>query len=450
LDIPAVEWQHVANYHATLRTPLGRRISTAPVSLQINETTGRVVPEDAGARGKLTDARLSGNLAAEVTQQRASLQSLLRAKLLSGGPSRGYTGTQIFSTYHSTTEPDEPLHCGEVGGASEWFAYQPETNGWLHLNTDGSNFDTVLAVYTNDGPVIAFEHLRSVACDNVSNPDGGDRVRVQVSSGIVYYIAVDGVDAATGTAVLNYNLGDPPNLDAPPSDQVVPSGTEVTLTSSASGSEPLLFQWRFNGEVLGSATNASLTLTNVGPDQIGQYQVVVSNPVDVAMSGPALLLVQTPPSIVSQPQGRTVSPESPVTLSVEASGLPAPGFQWQLNGENIPGATQAHWSTEAFTTGDEGHYRVVVSNAAGTVLSEVARLAMDWPPRMEEPRLRADGAFEFHLVGPADSEFVVDISTNLTDWTPFRTNFTGNGWVEFLDPEDGTSSNRFYRFSLSP
>lgn len=42
---------------------------------------------------------------------------------------RGYTGTQVFSTYGATSEPGEPVHCGVGGGASQWFAYQAEADG---------------------------------------------------------------------------------------------------------------------------------------------------------------------------------------------------------------------------------------------------------------------------------------------------------------------------------
>jgi hypothetical protein len=123
----------------------------------------------------------------------------------------GFSGTQVFSTTSSTKEPGEQNHCGVVGGASEWFAYQAETNGTLYIDTDGSNFDTVLAIYT--GPGDEFSSLVPVACDNNSGLDGKDsRVNFAATKNTIYWIAVDGVNNPTnglpakGSVTLHYRL----------------------------------------------------------------------------------------------------------------------------------------------------------------------------------------------------------------------------------------------------
>src|SRR5207247_2512819 len=123
-------------------------------------------------------------------------------------PVSGFTGTQIFSTVGSSKDENEPNHCGDPGGASEWFTYLPLANGVLHLNTDGSSFDTIVAVYTNlSGTVVDYTNLVEVTCDDDSGTDGMDsRVRFGARSGITYYVVVDGFGGASGTVVLNYNL----------------------------------------------------------------------------------------------------------------------------------------------------------------------------------------------------------------------------------------------------
>ena len=117
----------------------------------------------------------------------------------------GFTGAQIFNTFGATKEAGEPDHCGVTGGASQWFAYQAPTNGGLSISTDGSDFDTVLAVYTSTGS--SFDDLTEVACDNNSGSDGQDStVQFNATEGTIYYIAVDGVEASTGTVNLAYEL----------------------------------------------------------------------------------------------------------------------------------------------------------------------------------------------------------------------------------------------------
>jgi hypothetical protein len=119
-------------------------------------------------------------------------------------PVLGYTGTQIFSTVAFSGEPGELSHCGIPGGSSAWFSFIPQTNGTLYLDTAGSSFNTVLAVYTGPGPTIA--SLTAMVCDNDSGPGTTSSLNFPASMGTVYYIAVDGYNGVTGTAHLNYRL----------------------------------------------------------------------------------------------------------------------------------------------------------------------------------------------------------------------------------------------------
>ena len=134
--------------------------------------------------------------------------------------------TDLQVLFGATKEEGEPNHCGEIGGASEWYAYQAPTDGLLEIDTDGSDFDTVLAVYT--GPGTDFESLVAEACDNNSGSDGQDsKVTFPVRAGTIYYIVVDGVDAATGTVTLNYRLQAPPTISKIP-DQTGNEDTAIT------------------------------------------------------------------------------------------------------------------------------------------------------------------------------------------------------------------------------
>jgi hypothetical protein len=132
----------------------------------------------------------------------------------SGSLVLGYTGSQVFNTSGATKDENEPNHCGIPGGASHWFAYIAPAAGRLFLNTDGSTFDTVLAVYTGAGTTYA--SLIPVACDDNSGANGlTSALSFPASSGVIYYIVVDGVNGATGIVHLNYRLLIPMVLSHP-------------------------------------------------------------------------------------------------------------------------------------------------------------------------------------------------------------------------------------------
>lgn len=79
----------------------------------------------------------------------------------------------------------------------------------------------------------------------------------------------------------------------PPTNQIVPLGSNASFTVDASGSS-LSYQWLFHEtNLLANATSASLSLTNVQLADAGYYSVVVSNMFGSVTSAPASLVVFT-------------------------------------------------------------------------------------------------------------------------------------------------------------
>ncbi len=217
LGIASVDRTRVGSYFARA-TSGGESATSLVAALQINNSEGIVEPV-------LSADKLADVLLLNRPIRLGSSSEAIPApgpKAMSTGVTRGYTGTQIFSTTGAFSDPGEPLHCGIQGGASHWFALIAEADGELHVNTDGSSFDTILAIYLPTGP--GYENLQPIGCDNNSGLDGLDsRVSVTVQRLRTYFIVVDGVNGASGQVELNYSLATPTSLS------VVSSGADGTL-----------------------------------------------------------------------------------------------------------------------------------------------------------------------------------------------------------------------------
>jgi len=86
------------------------------------------------------------------------------------------------------------------------------------------------------------------------------------------------------------------------------------------------------------------------------------------------------PTITTQPVSQTVTAGQPATFSVSATGTAPLSYQWQKGVTPISGATGASYITPPTTGGDNGAlFRVVVSNAAGSVTSTAATLTVVLP-----------------------------------------------------------------------
>ena len=88
------------------------------------------------------------------------------------------------------------------------------------------------------------------------------------------------------------------------------------------------------------------------------------------------------PVITTQPQSQLISVGYPATFSVAASGPIPYSYQWRRNGVAIAGATASSYKFTTILADDGAQFRVRVSDAYGSVLSNVATLSVttDKPP----------------------------------------------------------------------
>jgi hypothetical protein len=94
-----------------------------------------------------------------------------------------------------------------------------------------------------------------------------------------------------------------------------------------------------------------------------------------------------PPVITTSPQNQTVAVGTNVTFTVTATGTEALTYQWRKDGVPIPDATNSAFSLQPSALPDVGNYDVVVSNAAGSVTSQAARLILEQPAHDNVPAL---------------------------------------------------------------
>ena len=153
-------------------------------------------------------------------------------------PIEGLTGSSISKTNFATVEANEPNHAGYVASHSVWFSYTAPVSGQLDISTAGSNFDTLLAVYTGNN----LANLTVVAANDDIKTDPSSAVSFAAVAGQVYRIAIDGYAGLTGNVMLNWNLKLPLPPTAPTDVRAVSSRSrqvQVSWTSPANPSYPI-------------------------------------------------------------------------------------------------------------------------------------------------------------------------------------------------------------------
>ncbi len=284
-------------------------------------------------------------------------------------PVRGYSGTQIFATAPGK-DADEPNHCGVVGGASYWLSYQAPESGLLRLNTDGSSFDTILAVYVDNGSNLGYDSLVSVACDNNSGLDGKDSaVSFQATGGTLYYVVVDGVNGATGTVYLNYNLNALPTVSAIASQTInedtITAALSFTISDRETSATSLLVSRRSSNTTLVPVANITLGGTGstrtvtVRPAANKNGTAIIS--LDVADAGGATATCSFSVTVTPVNDAPVAAPDSGTLPSSKTISFYIPTLMsndYDVDGDAISFSTFNSSSNQGGTVSKSGSYLI--------------------------------------------------------------------------------------------
>ena len=274
--------------------------------------------------------------------------------------------------------------------------------------------------------------------------------QVQTATEGNFTVVISNFVGSVTSTVATLTVLSPPVISAQPANQVVIEGDDVSFAVGASGSQPMTYEWRFNGSPIANSTNSSLDLFDVQSVTAGSYSVSITNAAGAITSSIATLTVMSPPQILNPPQPQRVLENTPATFSVAANGAAPLAYQWRLNTLTIAGATNSTFALLSACASDAGDYDVLVSNPAGLATSEPAALIVSVRPVLDAPLILSDGIPQLTMSGTPGDVYEVEASTNAVDWTLGASVTNVNGSAQFIDQAGVSQSQRFYRARLVP
>ncbi len=186
LALTNLQRPHVGQYRLRASNVSGTIVSE-PGELQLELDTAGVIRHELIAKAQI-DFTAPAPLLSGAAAPGGCLPPLFA---LTHGPAYSY------STYGTTNSTGATNSCGISGTRAKWSFFFATLNERVVLRTEGSDFDTILAVFTYNGI-----SLIQIACDDNSGPNGTSRVEFDMVAGTTYYVAVDGVNGATGNVRL--------------------------------------------------------------------------------------------------------------------------------------------------------------------------------------------------------------------------------------------------------
>jgi hypothetical protein len=328
----------------------------------------------------------------------------------------------------------EPNHAGKPGGKSVWYVWQAPATGIATFRTSGSQFDTLLAVYTG----LLGINFTNVASDEDRGGFVTSEVSFNTSIGVDYAIAIDGFGGASGDFLLEWQLEAAgqtlPVILAQPQSRSVAQGSNVTFTVSASGSGGVLrYQWFFNGNLLAGATGPTLVRNNAQAANVGYYTVLISNSVGrTVLSLPAALEISSVPGALTEAKAQDLPGPPPFAgsaafvggvISVSAGTIGSHIFS------TVDSTNQPAPANSCGVLGGAGRWFKLMAGASGTMVLDTQGSSFD------TALMVFTGANPLLYVPVACN----DNATNGVTWSSVR--FPAVGGVEYSIIVDGANAD---------
>jgi hypothetical protein len=327
-------------------------------------------------------------------------------------------GTNINVTGWNTNasrETAEPMHAGNPGGHSVWWSWTAPQNGEVTMTTDGSDFDTLLAVYT--GTAVAT--LTEVASSDDHGLLGTGRVRFPVAAGVTLQIAVDGFNGGEGIAAGNVSL-------------------RVSFLN-----EPILRPANdaFSNRIELSGTILSLIASNLHASREPEEPTHAGTQGDTS-----IWWTWTAPA--SGPFGISTLGSTFDTLLGVYEGTELGELTVVASSDDIDSMSGILTSYVLFQAQAGVTYQIAVDGFDGAAGSIALRLSPP-APTLSAPQRLSNGTFAFNLTG-APGTYAIQASEDLRAWSGLGTILNSNGVVSFNDLQMPAPLNRWYRALLQP
>ena len=189
-----------------------------------------------------------------------------------------------------------------------------------------------------------------------------------------YYCRISNNSYTIQSNTVKLNVLTPPVIVTQPTSINTNPSTTVFFNTSATGSDPIVYNWYKENTLVSSSVNNLLYVFNTQTTDLGNYYCVISNQVGSVTSNTVQLSLNTPLVVVTLPSNITLNPGQTLNTSLSCTGTTPITAQWRKDGVNCK-------PVAVYNTGlipllianiqeiNDGSYDCVLTNIVGTINS---------------------------------------------------------------------------------
>ncbi|MEI9963211.1 MAG: immunoglobulin domain-containing protein [Limisphaerales bacterium] len=151
--------------------------------------------------------------------------------------------------------------------------------------------DLTLAVNVIGSPPLTYRWMFNGIPINGKTTPSLSLTNVQTGQNGIYSLIISNAYGIITNSITISVAASAPYILIEPTNRTALYGGSAICSVAARGTAPLFYQWRWNGQDILGATNTSLALTSLRPENSGFYSVIVSNNIGQTASAKAYLSV---------------------------------------------------------------------------------------------------------------------------------------------------------------
>jgi hypothetical protein len=216
-----------------------------------------------------------------------------------------------------------------------------------------------------------------------------DSFAVPMTSGDTsyYYCVMTNVCGSVNSDTASVIIKQAPIITQQPTGAEVCVGQNLNIQVKAAGTEPLFYQWLFNGADVNGANidgdnEETIHITAITSGQFGMYSCHVTNECGFVVSDEVEVIVNVPPLVAEQPEDVVVCEGEEFTIDITSQGTEPIEFEWYILETSTLLGNEEDYSSDAAIPENSGSYYCILSNMCGDLSTDTVSVEIRSLPQV--------------------------------------------------------------------